>query len=741
MLLLDLALQGVRGFSPRARIAFRPGVNVGRLAEPGRRRALIDLIYHSLYPDPSRAGSTAKLADPGAKESRVALTFFGRDQASYRIMRDVVTGAVSLHKFDASANKFMTLTRVSHEVAQYVRVQHRLPNEVDYERLFVFSPDTMPSRGARAKTRSGAAIAAGARGMASPWSPHDSGAWPASPGMGTTPPQRGGIGSALNLTNALVKSEIETAMDPAALSIEEGEASDVLIDKKSLLRKLREEADHAERAERAQAELDQLHARKFELTKGLDRVRDLRQAVEKLRTVSNEEADLRELPRGFGERLKNYEEAQAKHRADRQKLIEERDEVEGVLRESPVPALVSDRYFVAGILFAVLFVLVAEVWEKPGIALVNLLALAVSAGAAFRWVGDLEARARLEARLVSIGEREQRLERQFDLDTAVMRRLMQARSVTDPRELLERIEVSAKVEQQLRAAEDSLRAALQDPALSDADRELTEVNRRIEACEAEIVGTQGASSADTLHRRISQVEREVARLEARRPRAPQSAVEEDEEDGYGHGYGGSQSNRGSGPGDPDSEAMACPAVEREVRGVLAMGFGDGGTGGEGGGRGTRGGYDAEESARQPNRSRDLVQTAIDLLQIPVDDIPDRVGDRFRETLSQITDGAFEGVTFGPRGEVSVVPRGGGEPISFVDLRAPEIDVVDSALRLSLLEACVASLKVPVLVDDPHPELSAGRRALFTDMVARIGAATQVLFLTDGEDVRGHMLAW
>src|SRR5438105_739698 len=161
MILLELALQGIRGFPPLTRITLRPGMNVGKTADAHQRRAILDAIYHVLYPDPARAGATPKLADPASKEARFALTFFGRDRVTYRVVREAANGSVSLHKFDPEQNKYTALTRTASEASQYLRVQQNLPDEVGYERLFVFSPEAMPSHGLKAKTRSGSQIASG----------------------------------------------------------------------------------------------------------------------------------------------------------------------------------------------------------------------------------------------------------------------------------------------------------------------------------------------------------------------------------------------------------------------------------------------------------------------------------------------------------------------------------------------------------------------------------------------------
>ena len=156
MRLLELAVKGVRGFnSPLTRVAFSPGVNAVVTADATVRQTVLDLIYFTLYPDTSRAGATADLAAPGAPESRVALSVEGEGGEVYRVVREVASGAASLYRKVAASEQFQVLTQTSAEVAQFLRVQENLPDEVGYERLYMLGPDTFPSRGAQVRCRSG----------------------------------------------------------------------------------------------------------------------------------------------------------------------------------------------------------------------------------------------------------------------------------------------------------------------------------------------------------------------------------------------------------------------------------------------------------------------------------------------------------------------------------------------------------------------------------------------------------
>lgn len=141
MLILELAVQGVRGFSPSARIAFKPGYLV--LKSPTEIPApLSGLILSLLYPD-GRGGESAFVA-PGAKLARAGLTVQSTEQELWRIVRDL-GGQGALHKLNRSSNQFEVLTQDAAEMVQALRGAG-LPARPVFEQLFTFTVGQLPSR-------------------------------------------------------------------------------------------------------------------------------------------------------------------------------------------------------------------------------------------------------------------------------------------------------------------------------------------------------------------------------------------------------------------------------------------------------------------------------------------------------------------------------------------------------------------------------------------------------------------
>ena len=84
MLFLELAAQAVRGFSPTARIALKPGYNVV-VPPQGSAACVVPMVEALLYND-GRGGDAALAAAQGAK---AALTVQAKDNRIYRLVRSL----------------------------------------------------------------------------------------------------------------------------------------------------------------------------------------------------------------------------------------------------------------------------------------------------------------------------------------------------------------------------------------------------------------------------------------------------------------------------------------------------------------------------------------------------------------------------------------------------------------------------------------------------------------------------
>jgi hypothetical protein len=947
MIIVELALQAAQGFPATLRLGMKPGLNLVRTADRGIRSALIDAIYHTLYPDSSRGSATAALAT--SRESKIALTLYGRDKNTYRLLREMESGATKLFKYDPEKQKYGVLSESSQEAAQYVRVQQQLPDEVSFERLFIYAAESMPSKGDAARSRSGAPLYSGAAEI-SPSAPGLRSAPPraaslqAKPRGGTLagrqptlPPRDNSFGSSLNVTNALVQSEMALDLggdDGAPAAKVESPAVRL-----QQLAKLRQELLNLQRGERAQAELDQLNARRFELTERAEGVVALRKQVEALEKETGPTEILNKIPPGFEERLRNLESLEAKYQADAQRTFDEVVYLEDQARAINVLPLPRDPYFMAGVAGSLAFFGLAIMIGRPVVALFNVLGVLVAVGAAFNWVSQLEGQERAGAKVLAAKDRQERLEKQRSLDTGATRRLMEELEIDSPAEMIQKLDAYNAIKKQHQQAAVALDQALLDPDLRRSEEEHRNIAKRIEVLEAEVLGAQGSSlSADTMERKVAAFERELksagidvpprqqvrgtgdlqalptrqgtgdlklttddlpesvpAVARVAQPRRNSSVLDFMPPEG-GEALlrsptltnlpawpppGGEVSTdlpfqgRTPAPGQapprqgslvgqplrppparapsvpgvrppptqpPRPVSVSAPPTQPPLRapsitgtptqpplrapsitgtptqpprptnivpraatvppqrqptlpptpvappkpvapkpvaapGAAALfdygggdiggnddddeqgyggGYGSGGGGGEklaphepfleasglGGGSGFRGagGY-GEDAAPPPDRSRDLVQAGVDLLQMDVDGLAQVLGPRIGQYLTALTDKKYRGAKFGPRGEVEVFEDPAGPKTGYMELEGEVLDLVDVSLRFALVEAILRKVRVPLLIDDPFTHLPGKNRRLFTQMIGYLGSATQLVIGTELEDLTGHDLKW
>ena len=847
MMFVELALQGIRGFPRLHRISMRPGLNIARSKSPEHRRALLDLLYHTLFPDPSRGQATAALADPGASQSRIALTFYGRDKQGYRIIRDTTTGATKLYRYDTLQKKYRLLSEMSSEASQFVRVQQQLPDEVAYERLFIFDGYQCPSRGEQARTRSGAPLAS----MIEESAPLAPGSLRAAPprllsNAGSMPgpdSPLGGIGSAMNYNNALVQSELAA---PTSESRPD-EASDG--EKREQLDRWRRDLKAMVRAERAQEELDRISARRSEISTAAEQVRGLRTQVEALKGRMN--PAFHDLPDGLADRMQNHKVREKKYAEDRQKVSEE----QGSLLEAAEAGsrLWTDRYFLAGVGGAAACFVLAAVTSRPALALANIPCALIAVGAGFRWVNDREQRHRYRLKAAALEKQLERLDRNHELDTAATRKLMKVLGTTDVSDLIGDIEAHEMLKGELNDLQAQHDQVVEQTNAAEADRELRQLDARVQQLEAEVMGASGSSlTVEQLQRKVRQLERELnvapedmtsdplmastseaafaqvagsptgeipdpypwldtsvvgpsegsARRAAARtgsfpptrgastpptPDIPKPALREtsvpgviahrsttmdippdgarapsvrgaraaqdtepdvlhprrvqqtesldlfpeddDEGSGYGDGYGAGRGVHGGGG--------AKTAAGIGVDGCFAIGMG-GGFGGGGFGGGGYGAGGSDGGTVNPDRSRDLVGAAVDILQVQVDDLGGKLGPRLGQYITAFTDKQLRRVEFGPRGEVRVAPKT-GDFVAYPDLDPELVDLVDWSIKMALIEMIVRHSQIPVLLDDPFKGFPKGRRTLVGQMLAYLSSATQVIMATPVPDLHGHAI--
>ncbi|MBK8014252.1 MAG: hypothetical protein IPK13_23250 [Deltaproteobacteria bacterium] len=793
MMLVELALRGISGFPETARLRLRPGVNVVRTSNRKLRRTIIDATFHTLYPDGMRASATSELVDRAQRDgdARIALTIYGRDRATYRLLRQAEFGAMELHRLDPATKRFVGMSSLAQEIAQYLRVQQQLPDDVTFERLFVLDRDAMPSQGTRARFRSQLGELMAMRASEASWAP-------SGPGLPAMAPSFPGV------RNAWVEDEdLVAAPAPRVSSVAghprsgggeprsgggeppsgEGEPAGGAGDGQDQASELRE-VDLAERKalaaqltdarsyEAAQARLDHLQKRQAMLETKFERFHEAEASLRALQQEVEECTPLLDIGAPVIARLQRFDEARAKHEEDRARLQGEIDELVAADRLVPEARLYRDRYFLGGTIGAAFAVGLGVLLGRPAVALFNIPCALVAAGGALRWVSELEAKVRSGIRVRAATERIERQTQQFELEASATAKLLEKYGAESASAFLARIDRAHEVEALLASAKSQFERMAADAEFQSAREELEQIRPQIEACEAILMSAGPMVSVATLEARVARVSGHDARGEADEALRPSTAGaagfadaadfsedgDDGEEDGYGSGYGTSEGGWSSDAKD-NAKVSSSPIGSGSVGGAevrvwaassgghsrgqsgrfgVGVGVGVGRFGSQVAGVGGygSGGFGAAAATGPANRSVDLMQSGVDMTQKDEDALAEALGPRLNAYVSAFSDGRWTSVSFAARGALHLRTPGDDALTDYLSLEREDLDLVDAALRLSLLDLCVQSVVAPVIVDDPFEDLDAEKRMTFVQALAELGRATQVIVCTGRDDIAG-----
>jgi hypothetical protein len=162
MFLVELVMQGVRGFQQVARLRFQGGFNIVTGAGETGKTTSVDTAARLLFPasDPARMDALVSRATPDA--SRGALVIFSDDGSYYQLIQDFSKRAVNLSKHDPSSKKFVLQQKDWNSAIQFMTGLLPGISEEDYGRLFLFRRDSC-SGSAAAAVVPGAGHASAAR--------------------------------------------------------------------------------------------------------------------------------------------------------------------------------------------------------------------------------------------------------------------------------------------------------------------------------------------------------------------------------------------------------------------------------------------------------------------------------------------------------------------------------------------------------------------------------------------------
>lgn len=297
MFLVELVMQGIRGFRELARLRFQSGFNLIAAGNEAGKTAAVDSMQRLLFPvdQPSRIASLISRAVPDA--SRGALVVYSDDGGYYRLIQDFSKRAVNLSKYNPATKEFSLMYKTWESAVPFMAGLTAGITEEEYARIFIIRRD---QRAASAPSRTAAPVAA----------PHP-------------------------------------VHQPAAKSGKAAASEARLAELRETLHKAEEAADAEYRMQSGKLRLDEIRKKLESLDEIDNKYTEMEARLEELKGCAT-------LPPNLAELIDAHVEQQGKKMADSDDLHEQIAQLKAQLGTMPVPNLFADKLFIAGAAVAVL---------------------------------------------------------------------------------------------------------------------------------------------------------------------------------------------------------------------------------------------------------------------------------------------------------------------------------------------------------------------------------------------------
>lgn len=467
MLFLELAAQGVRGFSPSIRVALKPGYSA--LKSPSDLPApLAGLVAALAFPD-GRGGDAAFLA-PGAKAGRAGLSIQAQDGSVWRIVRDL-GGAGGLHKLNRATNQFDVVSQDAAEMAQSLRAGAGFPARTTWEQLFTLTGPQLPTRRPKGPARPPGATATAASQKSLPRM--QSGLWATEQGGGGT----GG-----------------------PLSAEDGEK----------LKALEAELGTARRAAELQFRMDGITSEIYGLESKARHLDELRQKLETAKAEQKKVAALSaQMPDDIVERATRYPDERKRFEAELARLREDRYQIESVTPGKP-SALYQNQEFLLSVGGGVLLFVLAVAMRESALrylSLASVVPFTFAALMALRYIEGLQRVGKEDSKTTVISQREKKLTDEFQLTTMVVQKAFEQVNALTLDEFLAEVKKRDELKGQLGQMELEWADFGSDPENADLEARLAKLKADQDAANQELLSMSGGYV-----REVRDIERDIARL-------------------------------------------------------------------------------------------------------------------------------------------------------------------------------------------------------------------------------------
>lgn len=139
MFLVELVMQGVRGFRELARLRFQSGFNLVIAGNESGKTTAVDSMQRLLFPSNQTGLFETLVSRHSPEASRAALVMCSDDGAYYRIIQDFSKRAVNLSKYNTTGKDFSLLHKDWDNAAQFMAGLIAGISEEDYASIYILT--------------------------------------------------------------------------------------------------------------------------------------------------------------------------------------------------------------------------------------------------------------------------------------------------------------------------------------------------------------------------------------------------------------------------------------------------------------------------------------------------------------------------------------------------------------------------------------------------------------------------
>jgi len=146
MFLVELVLQGVRGFSEPARLRFKGGYNLVIAGNESGKTTAVDTVQRLLFPTGKAGALDLLISRQTPDASRSALVMCSDDGVYYRIIQDFSKRAVNLSRYNPTSKDFSLLHKDWDSTMQFMAEMTAGMTAEDFSRIFVIQRERHAAR-------------------------------------------------------------------------------------------------------------------------------------------------------------------------------------------------------------------------------------------------------------------------------------------------------------------------------------------------------------------------------------------------------------------------------------------------------------------------------------------------------------------------------------------------------------------------------------------------------------------